>query len=52
MVPAAVLLRPILGASPLHIDTVDGVALIAGVGLTVTVDVVLAVQLLAVPVMV
>ena len=41
-----------LGAEPLHTVVVDGVAVITGTGLTVTTAVVVAVQLLAVLVMV
>jgi hypothetical protein len=41
-----------LGALPLHIETVDGVAVMPGVGLTVTTAVVDAVHVLALPVIV
>ena len=46
------LVRLILGVPPLHNETVDGVAVMTGVGFTVTVAVVEAVQLLALPVIV
>ena len=52
VVPPAVLVSAILGALPLHIDTVAGVAVITGVGLTVTTAVAVPVQVLAVPVIV
>lgn len=46
------LLNAIDGAVPLHMATVDGVAVMAGVGLTVTTALVVALQPLAVPVIV
>ena len=46
------LVKAIDGAVPLQMDTVEGVAVIAGVGLTVTVAVAVALQLLAVAVIV
>ena len=52
VVPVAVLLSTILGAVPLHTAGVDGVAVIDGIGLTVIVAVMLAEQVLAVPVIV
>ena len=52
MVPPALLVKAILGAVPLHIDTADGVAVIAGPGLTVTTALAVAVHVLAVPVIV
>ena len=45
------LLNTIDGAVPLHIAAVDGVAVMAGVGLTVTTALVVALQPLALPVM-
>ena len=46
------LLNAIDGAVPLHMAAVDGVTVNAGVGLTVTTAVALAVQPLAVPVII
>ena len=51
-VPPAVLLKAILVVLPLHIETVEGVAVTTGIGCTVTTAVAAAVQLLAVPVIV
>jgi hypothetical protein len=51
-VPAEVLLKAMLVAVPLQIDKLDGVAVITGIGFTVITAVVVAVQLLAVPVIV
>ena len=46
------LVRAILGAVPSHIVVVEGVAVIAGIGSTVTTAVAVPVQVLAEPVMV
>ena len=51
-VPPTVLVNATLGALPLHTDGVAGVAVITGLGSTVTTEVAVAVQVLAVPVMV
>jgi hypothetical protein len=51
-VPLALLVSAMLGALPLHIAVAAGVAVIVGVGLIVTTAVVVAVQPLAVPVIV
>ena len=50
--PPAVLVNAMLGALPLHIDVTAGVAVITGIGFTVTTAVAEAVQVLAAPVMV
>jgi hypothetical protein len=49
-VPEVLLVKAILGALPLHIATLDGVAVIDGIGLTVIDAVAEAVQVLAVPI--
>ena len=51
-VPPAVLVSATLGAPPLHIDAVAGVAVTTGIGLTVITTDAVAVQVLAVPVIV
>ena len=48
--PEVLLVNAIPGALPLQIATLDGVAVIAGIGLTVIDAVADAVQLLAVPI--
>ena len=50
VVPAAVLVRAILGAVPLHIEVAAGVAVTTGIGFTVTTALTVAVHALAVPV--
>ena len=52
MVPDVELVKATLGALPLHIEGAAGVAVITGLGSTVTTEVAVAVQVLAVPVMV
>ena len=52
VVPVTELVNAIDGAAPLQMDTVDGVAVIAGVGFTVIVVVAVALQPAALPVII
>lgn len=52
MVPAAVLVKAMLGALPLQMDVTDGVAVTTGIGLTVITALAVAVHVLAEPVIV